>query len=116
MTTFSKGKTVDTNNLQPGELIHMNFAFYNVTFVRGFTSVLTVLCAKTIMLWVFHISYKRYHVYIICFIIITLKNEQNSCKCVRVDEDGALKKSTDVTKLIVNDFNISMETTGGDAS
>ena len=31
-------------------------------------------------------------------------------------EDGALEKSTDVTNLLVDDFRISMETTGGDAS
>ena len=35
---------------------------------------------------------------------------------MRVDEDGALENSTDVTNLLVDDFNISMETTGGDAS
>ena len=32
---------------------------------------------------------------------------------VRVDEDGALENSTDVTKLFVEEFKISMETTGG---
>ena len=33
-----------------------------------------------------------------------------------VDEYGALEKSTDVTNILVDDFNISMETTGGDSS
>ena len=31
-------------------------------------------------------------------------------------EDGALEKSTDVTNLLVDDFRISMETTGADDS
>ena len=31
-----------------------------------------------------------------------------------VDEDGALTNSTNVTNLLVDHFNISMETTGGD--
>ena len=35
---------------------------------------------------------------------------------MRVDEYGALVKSTDVTNLLVDDFNISVEATGGDAS
>ena len=33
-----------------------------------------------------------------------------------VDEDGVLENSTDVTNLLVDDFRISVETTGGDAS
>ena len=43
-------------------------------------------------------------------------NEQNPCKRVRVDDDSALANSTDVKKLLVDEFKISMETTGGDAS
>ena len=35
---------------------------------------------------------------------------------MRVDEYGALVNSTYVTNLIVDDFNISMENTGGGAS
>ena len=51
MTTFSKVTTVDTTNLQPGELIHMEFAFFNVNFIHGFTSMLTGVFAKIIMIW-----------------------------------------------------------------
>ena len=43
MTTLPKGTTVDTTNLQPVELIQMNFALYNVTSIHGFTSMLTVV-------------------------------------------------------------------------
>ena len=32
---------------------------------------------------------------------------------MKIDEDGTLKISIDVTNLLVDDFNISMETTGG---
>ena len=42
--TLPKGKTVETTNLQPGEIIHMDFAFYNVTPILGFTSMLDVVC------------------------------------------------------------------------
>ena len=52
MTTLPKGKTVDTSNLQPGELIHLGFSFYNVTPICGLTSMITVVYVKTIMLWV----------------------------------------------------------------
>ena len=33
-----------------------------------------------------------------------------------VDEDSALENSTDDTNLLIEEFKISMETTGGDAS
>ena len=38
--TFPKGRTVERTNLQPGELIHMDFPFYNMTYIWGFTSVI----------------------------------------------------------------------------
>ena len=43
--TFPKGTKFDTTNLQPGELIHMDSAFYNVTLL-----LLTLL----INLWGYH--------------------------------------------------------------
>ena len=98
------------------ELIHMGFDFYNVTFIRGFTSMLTVLCTKTIPLWVLPNSPKRTTVCIMRFIITELTNEQHPCKRVRFDEDGAWEKSIDFTNLILDDFNIYMETTRRDES
>ena len=50
MKTFPKGKTVDSTNLQPGELIHINFDLYSVTSIRGFISTLVVVFEKTRML------------------------------------------------------------------
>ena len=110
-----KGTTFDTTNLQPGELIHVYFTFYNVTYIRGFTSMLTIFCERTRMIWVLPTVSKLSPVCIIRFILTTLNNEQHSWKRVRIYEDGALENSTDVTNLFVYEFNISMETTGVDA-
>ena len=116
MTTFPKGTTVDTNNLQPGKLPHMDFSFYNVTSIRGLFSVLTVLCAKTRMLWVLITTSKWSPVHIIYVTLKKLKNEQHSWKLVGVDEDYALANSVDVANLPVDQLRNSMETTSGDAS
>ena len=89
MTNLSKGKTVDTTNLQPREIIHTDFPLYNVTSVQLFNSILTVVCAKDIILWLFITEYKIYPVQIIQYILIALNNEQHPCKNVRVDEDKA---------------------------
>ena len=35
---------------------------------------------------------------------------------MRVDEDGVLETLTGITNLLLDDFRISMETTGGDIS
>ena len=53
MKTFPRLTIVDKTNLQPGELIHMYFYFYNVTSIRGFTSMITAVCEKTIIILVF---------------------------------------------------------------
>ena len=94
----------------------MYFSFYNRTSVRGFTSMLTVVCAKTVILWIFPTSSKMAPFHIIHFILTKFNNENNPCKHVIVDEDGSLVKSTDVTNLLVDYFRMSMESTGGDAS
>ena len=109
-------KKVDKTKLKPGELIHMYFALYNETSIRGFTSMLTVVCENNIMMWIFLTESKLSSALIIYFILTIVNNEEHPCKCVRVDEYDTLEKSTDVTNLIVDDLNIFMYTTGGDAS
>ena len=91
MKNINKGTTFYTSNIQPGELVHMDFEFYNFTSIRGFISMLTLVWAKTSMLWVFSTEFKIAPVRIIYFILTTMTNEQQPCKIVRVDEDSALK-------------------------
>ena len=78
MKTLPKLTTVDTNNLQPGELIHTDFAFYNVTSICGFTSMITFVCTKTIMIWVLPTASKQPPFHIIHFIIKKSKEQTTS--------------------------------------
>ena len=84
MTTTPKGTTVGTINIQPGELIHMDFAFYNVTSIRGFTFMLTVVFVKTKIICVLPTASKQSTVRKNHFIIKLLNNEQYTCKRVIV--------------------------------
>ena len=93
----------------------MEFAFFNVNSIRVFTSMLIIVCTKTIILWLFPTESKQSHVRIIRLILTTFNNEQHPCKRVRVDEYGSLENSIDVTNLLVDELKISMETNGGDA-
>ena len=90
ITTFSKGTTVDNINFQPEEIVYMNFVFYNVTSIRGFTSMLNVVYKNTRMIWLFTNVSKWSTIRNINSILTTLKNEQQPWKLVRVNEDGAL--------------------------
>ena len=116
MTTLPKGTDIDTGNLRPREIIHMDFAFYNVTFIHGFTSIPTIVCEKNRMIWLLPTASKWYPLRIIIFVLTTLKNKQHPWKYVRVDEDHAIDKSADITNLLVDKFRNSMENTDVDAS
>ena len=94
----------------------MDFSFYNITPISGFTSMITVVCTKTRMVSVLPTASKISPVHIIRFILTIPMNEKHPYKHVRVDGDNAWEKSTDVTNLLVDEIKISMETTGGDAS
>ena len=78
MKNSPKGTTIDTTNIQPGELIHTYFDLYNVTSIQGFTYMLTVVCEKNRMIWVFTNTSKIPPVQIIHFILIALNNEQHT--------------------------------------
>ena len=102
MKIFLKGTNVGTTHLKTGAVICIYLAFYNVTSVIDFTSMCTDVCANIIILWFFPTEPKRSPFGIICFILTTLNNVQHTCRRVRVDNNGALENSTDVTNLLVD--------------
>ena len=52
MIIYPKGKKIDTTNLQPGEILYLDFAFYNITLICGCTNILTVVCNNTRIIWI----------------------------------------------------------------
>ena len=68
MTIFPIVTAVDKTHLQPGEILHIEFSFYNVTYIRVFTSMITIVCAKVVMIWILPIASKRAPFRIIPFI------------------------------------------------
>ena len=76
----------------------------------------TIVCTNTRILWVFTTASKISPDRIIYVILTTLNNEKHPFRCIRVEKDGALTNSTSVSNLLVNEFIISMENTGGGAS
>ena len=116
MATFPKVSTVETSKLQSRELVHVEFSFYNVSSVRGFSSMTTFVYERTRMIRELRTGSKQSPVRIILFILKTFKNEQCPCKHLIVDEDGALENSTDVTNLLVGELKIFRGNTCDDIS
>jgi hypothetical protein len=59
LTCPPRGKFFDTSLLCRGQLLHLDFSFWDKVSLRGFTSVLSIIDAKTRMLWVFCTATKR---------------------------------------------------------
>jgi hypothetical protein len=113
---FRKGKTVSTAKLQPGELLHMDFAFWDILSRRNFTAVLTIVDACTRMLWLFCTASKKPPVHILRWFFANLRREKITLANIRVDEDGALAGSSAFATFLRDEEQLNLETTGGYAS
>ena len=98
-----------------GELLHIDFSFWNVTSVRGFSSLLSIIDGSTRMLWNFPTASKRVPLTILEFFFGALKKENISILGIRVDEDGALANNTEFSDFLLA-RSIPLESTGGYAS
>jgi len=81
-------KKVDWSKYEPGESIHMDFAFMTETSIRGFTAFLSIKDAATNYMGIFLSRNKRPPFDVITFFISILKKENRTIRYVRVDEDG----------------------------
>lgn len=59
LRTTNHGHSTDTSKLQPGQLLHIDFTFYNKPSIRGFTSVLLIVDTRTRNVCTFCSSSKR---------------------------------------------------------
>ena len=108
MKILHNGANVYTDNLQLVEILHPNLAFYNVTSIHGFTLMLNVVCANTIIIWISTTASKKELIRIIIFILKTLNNQQLPYNLTIVNEYETLEKPTDITDLYVDEFNTAI--------
>ena len=71
MAIPSKGTTIYTTNIRPGEILQMDITLHNVNSIQYFTSIITLVCEKTIMIWILPTVSKQYPVRISLFILTT---------------------------------------------
>lgn len=105
----------DESLCPPGSLIYADFVFYPVESIRGYNSVLDIICLSSRYPFHFLRRGKRPPLDVFQYFITIAKQDGKTIYRVRVDEDGALARSFEFNKLLVEN-NIQMETTSGYAS
>ena len=73
-----------TDILQPGELIHIDFYFINITSIRGFTCVLNIVDARTRNKWEFRSATKRSPLDTIDYFLTQCKREGRNVLHVQI--------------------------------
>jgi hypothetical protein len=103
-------------SLNPGELLHMDFAFLDILFYRNFTAILTIVDACMQMIWIFCTVHKKPPIHVLRWFFANLRREKRTLASIRVDEDGALTESSAFAIFLRDEEHLNFETTGGSAS
>ena len=113
--SIPRGPSTDVSKFSPGFKLQMDFAFFNVEIIRGFTSNFVAVCSDTSYPFGFQYIIKFPPLNILKFLGTALSNQDNKFAFIRVDEDGALPRYSEFMKTCHN-MNIIVQTTGEDAS
>ena len=96
-------------------MLHMDFPFFNVEIIHGFTSNFVDICSVTSYPFGCTLISKRPPIDILTFMITTFINQYKKVSLISVDEDVALSRYSELTNICHNK-NIIVQNTGGDAS
>ena len=96
-------------------MLQMDFAFFNVESIRGFTSTFVAICSATSYPFGFPSRSKRPPLENLKFLVTALRNQDKKVALIRVDEDEALSISSEFMRTYHN-MNIIVQNTFGDAS
>ena len=93
-TKIPRGPTTDVSKFAPGFMLQMDFAFFSVESICGFTSTFVDICSATSYPFGFPSRNKRPPLDILKFLVATLRNQDNKFAFIRVDEYRALEISS----------------------
>ena len=108
MTAISKGPTTSIHDLQLGELLHIDFFFMGTVSVRGFSTILLIVDAKSRNLWKFSTPGKRQPVTTLRFFLTQLKAAGRPTMRVRSDLGGELARCSELCGLLHNKFQCNL--------
>ena len=95
-------------------MFQMNFSFFNVEIIRGFTSNFMAICSANSYPFGFPSRSKHPSLDILTFLVTTLINQGKKVAFMILYEDGALARSSEFMKRCHN-MNIIVCNTGEDA-
>ena len=96
-------------------MLQIDFAFFNVESIRGFTSTFVNICSDTSHPFGFPSRSKCTPLYILIFLVTTLGNNYNKVALILVDEYRALERYYKFMKTCHN-MKIIVQNIGGYAS
>ena len=107
-----RGKLTDNTNLAPFQCLHVDFSFFNIRSIRGFTCGLDVACASTSYPFAFPTKSKSPPIDILRWLLNSLRSLGHVINFIRVDEGGELANSTVFSEFVFKN-NCILQTTGG---
>ena len=110
-TKVPKGSLTDTTSLAPFQRLHVDFSFFSVASIRGFTSALDVACASTSYPFGFPTKSKSPPIEILRWLLGTLRSMGYVVNFIRVDEGGELANSSSFAEFVFKQDCI-LESTG----
>ena len=114
-TKIPRGPTTDISKFAPEFMHQMDFAFFNVESIRVLTSTSVAVCFATSYPFGFPSRSKRPPLDILKYLVTILIYQDKKVEFIRVDEDGALARSSEFIRTFHN-MNIVVQTTGVYAS
>ena len=94
----------------------MDFYFINVISIRGFSSVLNIVDARTRNKWEFGTSSKCPPLKIIDYFLTQCKLEDRQVLRIHTDRGGELAGSSEICALLIQKHKCSLQTTAGYSS
>ena len=94
--------TTDVSKISPGFMLQIDFAFFNVESIRGFTSTFVAIWSATSYPFGFPSRSTRPPLDILKILVMTLRNQDKKVAFIRVDEYGALARTSEFMKTCHN--------------
>ena len=110
-TKFLRGLTIDVSKPTPGFMLQIDFVFFNVEIIPGFTSTFVAICYATSHPFVFSPIKKHLLIDILEFLVPKLRNQDKKVALIQIDEAGALARSSEFRNTF-HKMNITVQTIG----
>jgi hypothetical protein len=111
-----KGKLVDKTLLAPFQCLHVDFSFFSITSIQGFTSSLDICCSFSSFPFEFPSKGKNSPLDVMQFTINMLCTQGFLVNFIHVDEDWALVLSSEFCELILELCYVLETSSGGNST